>query len=63
MHSKGSTWIMLVQHQSGSDKCHKKRACERIGYEVVKGSNEGGVEDVRVMNEDVRDIKGSVRDI
>ena len=42
MHSKGGTRIVLVYHQWGGDKCHKERACEGIGYEVVKGSNEGG---------------------
>ena len=62
MHLKGSTWIVLVQHQWGGDKCHKEDECERIGYGLVKGVKKG-VEYVRVMNEDIRAIKGSVRGV
>ena len=62
MHSKGSTWIVLVQHQWGGDKCHKEDEYERIGYGLVKGVMKG-VEYVRVMNEDVREDGKGVRDV
>ena len=48
MHSKGSTWIVLVYHQWGGDKCHKEDECERIGYGLVKGVMRG-VQYVREM--------------
>ena len=56
MHSKGSTWIVLVQHQWGGDKCHNEDACERIGNGFVKGLMEV-VECVRVMSEDGRGVR------